>query len=350
LVVNPGSTSTRLAVFRGRQVEVEREVSHTVAQIEACGSLQGQLPMRRAVVEQALDEAGIDPATIAAFVGRGGLVRPLVSGTYRVSQAMLDDLASGRFGEHASNLGAPIVHAFASAHGKDAYIVDPVVTDELDEVARLTGLAGYERRAVWHALSQKAAARRYADEHLKDYEDENLIVAHLGGGVTVGCHRHGRVTWVSNGLDEGPMTPERAGSMPGTALVDLCLKHGDARSVQRALVGHGGLVSHLGTSDLREVQARMDQGEDYAALVFEKLCQGVAAWVAGCIPRFEGEPIDGIILTGGMARSDRLVARVRGLLAQVPIEIVVYPGAMESTALRDGGLRVLNGQERVLEY
>ena len=350
LVVNPGSTSTRLAVYRGRQVELEREVSHSVAEIEACGSLQGQLPMRRAVVEQALAKAGIEPASIAAFVGRGGLVRPLVSGTYRVNQAMLDDLASGRFGEHASNLGAPIVHALAAAQGKEAHIVDPVVTDELDEVARLTGLAGFERRAVWHALSQKAAARRYADEHLKDYEDENLIVAHLGGGITVGCHRHGRVTWVSNGLDEGPMTPERAGSMSSTALMELCLEHGDRRAVQKALVGHGGLVSHLGTADLREVQARMDQGEDYAALVFEKLCQGIAAWVAGCIPRFEGEVIDGIILTGGMARSERLVARVRTLLGQVPIEIVVYPGAMEGTALRDGGLRVLDGQERALEY
>ncbi len=349
LVVNPGSTSTRIAVFRGRQVEVEREVSHSVSELEACGSLQGQLPLRRAVVEQALLDADIDPATIDAFVGRGGLVRPLVSGTYRVNQAMLDDLASGRFGEHASNLGAPIVHALASAQGKPAYIVDPVVTDELDEVARLTGLAGYQRRAAWHALSQKAVARRYADEHLKDYEDENLIVAHLGGGITVGCHRYGRVTWVSNGLDEGPMTPERAGSMPSTALMELCLRH-EASEVQRALVGHGGLVSHLGTSDLREVLARIDGGEGYAALIFDKLCQDVAAWIAGCVPRFEGQPIDAIILTGGMARSERLVARLRELLTLIPIEIAVYPGAMEATALRDGGLRVLREQERVLEY
>ena len=350
LVVNPGSTSTRLTVFRGRQVELEREVSHSVAALEACGSLQDQLPMRRAVVEQALAEVGIDPAGIDAFVGRGGLVRPLVSGTYRVNQAMLDDLASGRFGEHASNLGAPIVHALASAVGKDAYIVDPVVTDELDAVARLTGLAGYERRAVWHALSQKASARRYADEHLKDYEEENLIVAHLGGGVTVGCHRHGRVSWVSNGLDEGPMTPERAGSMPATAVMDLCARHDDPRQVRRALVGHGGLVSHLGTADLREVLARMDGGDDHAKLVFEKLCRDIASWIAGCVPRFEGEPIDGIILTGGMARSERLVARLRTMLSQIPIEITVYPGAMEAAALRDGGLRALRGQERALEY
>jgi len=350
LVVNPGSTSTRLAVFWGRLVEFEREVSHSVVELEACGSLQGQLAMRRSVVEQALAEGGIDLASIDAFVGRGGLVRPLVSGTYRVNQAMLEDLASGRFGEHASNLGATIVHALASAQGKQAYIVDPVVTDELDDVARLTGLSGYPRRAVWHALSQKAAARRYADEHLKDYEDENLIVAHLGGGVTVGCHRHGRVTWVSNGLDEGPMTPERAGSMPSNALMDLYEQHGERRAVQRSLVGLGGLVSHLGTADLREVEARIDAGEDYAALVFEKLCQDIAAWIAGCVPRFEGDLIHSIILTGGMARSARLVARMQQLLGQIPIELTVYPGAMEATALRDGGLRVLRGQEPALEY
>jgi butyrate kinase len=349
LVVNPGSTSTRFAVYRGRQVELEREVSHSVAELEACGSIAGQLPMRQAEVERALAQAGISLGSIDAFVGRGGLVRPLVSGVYRVNQAMLDDLSSGRFGEHASNLGAPIVHALAQARGLPAYIADPVVTDELDEVARLTGLAGHERRAAWHALSQKAAARRYADEHLKDYEEENLIVAHLGGGITVGCHRHGRVTWVSNGLDEGPMTPERAGSMPSTAVMELCLQH-DVGAVQRALVGHGGLVSHLGTSDLREVQARMDAGEGYAALVFEKLCQDIAAWIAGCVPRFEGQAIDGIILTGGMARSECLVARVSALLSQIPIEITVYPGAMEGTALRDAGLRVLAGNERVHEY
>ena len=350
LVVNPGSTSTRLTVFLGRQAEVEVEVSHSSEELEACTCLQDQLPLRRAVVERALAEAGVDPAGINAFVGRGGLVRPLVSGTYRVNQAMLDDLRSGCFGEHASNLGAPIVHALATAQGKSAYIVDPPVTDELDEVARLTGLAGYQRRAAWHALSQKAAARRYADEHLKDYEDENLIVAHLGGGVTVGCHRHGRVSWVSDGLDEGPMTPERAGSVSATVVLDLIATLDEPRRVQRALRGRGGLVSHLGTADLREVQARVDRGDAHAALVFEKLCQDIATWIAGCVPRFGGEPIDGIVLTGGMARSEPLVARVRQLLSQVPIEVTVYPGAMEAIALRDGGLRVLRCQERVLEY
>ena len=175
-------------------------------------------------------------------------------------------------------------------------------------------------------------------------------MAHLGGGITVGCHRHGRVTWVSDGLDEGPMTPERAGSMAIGAVIDLCARHDDLREVRRTLVGRGGLMSHLGTADLRKVQARLDAGDAHAALVFDKLCQDIASWIAGCVPRFEGEPIDSIILTGGMARSAPLVARVRQLLRPIPIEITVYPGAMEATALRDGVLRVLRGQVGALEY
>ncbi|MFH1464510.1 MAG: butyrate kinase [Pseudomonadota bacterium] len=351
LVINPGSTSTRIGVYRGRRTVFEREIHHPAAEIAACGSLHGQLALRGRMLEAALAEAGIPLDGFDAFVGRGGLVRPLVSGTYRVNQAMLDDLASGRFGEHASNLGASLAHALAAPRGKPAFIVDPVVTDELDEVARLTGLAEYERRAVWHALSQKAAAKRFADEHLEDYEDVNLIVAHMGGGITVGCHRKGRVIEVTNGLDEGPMTPERAGGMPSVALMDLCLNHEHPPAeIQRRLVGRGGLVSHLGTNDMREVERRMDQGDGYAALVFERLAQDIARFIAGSLPRFEGRPVDAIILTGGLARSDRLVARLKVLLAQLPASVTVYPGALEGEALRDGALRVLRGQETALEY
>ena len=351
LTVNPGSTSTRIGAYRGRRTLLDREIHHPAAEIAACGSLHGQLELRRRMLEQTLAEAGLVLEAFDAFVGRGGLVRPLVSGTYRVNQAMLDDLASGRFGEHASNLGAAIAFALAAPRGKPAFIVDPVVTDELDEVARLTGLVEYQRRAVWHALSQKAAAKRFADEHLVDYEDLNLIVAHLGGGITVGCHRRGRVIEVTNGLDEGPMTPERAGALPSVALIDLCLHHGhSAAGIQRHLVGRGGLVSHLGTNDLREVERRVEQADGYAALVHEKLAQDIARSIAGSLPRFEGGPVDGIILTGGLARSERLVARLKALLAQVPAAVTVYPGALEGEALRDGALRVLRGQEVALEY
>ncbi len=351
LVVNPGSTSTRVAVYDGPRTLLETEVTHSIEEIDACETFTDQLPMRQVVLETALAEGGIDLDQIDAFVGRGGLVRPLVSGTYRIGDALLDDLASGRYGEHASNLAAAIVHTMAEPRGKPSFIVDPVVTDELDDVARLTGLVEYPRRAAWHALSQKAAAKRYADEHLEDYEDLNLVVAHMGGGITVGCHRHGRCTYVANGLDEGPMTPERAGSMPATAVMDLCLHHGlSPHEVQRRLVGHGGLMSHLGTSDLRQVQARMDQGEGYAALVFEKLAQDIACCVAGSLPRFEGEVVDRIVLTGGMARSEPMVARLRQLLSQLPVGVTVYAGAMEGEALRDGALRVLRGLEQALEY
>ncbi len=351
LVVNPGSTSTRLALFEGDARVFEEEVQHPVAELCACVTIQGQLPMRRAVLERFLAQNGVDLDSIDAFVGRGGLVRPVVSGTYAVNDAMLADLAEARYGEHASNLGAPLAHALAAPRGKPAFIVDPVVTDEMDEVAHLTGLGGYTRRAVWHTLSQKAVARQYADDNLADYEDLNLVVAHLGGGISVGVHVRGRVTWVSNGLEEGPMSAERAGTLPNDVLLDLCLHRGlTEKEVRRRLVGQGGLVSHLGTSDLREVERRVEAGDAKAALVWEKLCQEIAAMVASCVTRFGGERVDRVVLTGGMTRSVRLVNRVTTLLRPIHVGVTVYPGELEGEALKDGAIRVLRGQERALVY
>ncbi|MBN1334973.1 MAG: butyrate kinase [Deltaproteobacteria bacterium] len=351
LVINPGSTSTRLALFEGEARIFEQEVHHPADAIAACATIQGQLPLRRAVLERFLADNGVDLESIDAFVGRGGLVRPVVSGTYTVNETMLADLAAARYGEHASNLGASLAHALAAPRGKQAFIVDPVVTDEMDEVAHLTGLDGFPRRAVWHALSQKAVARQYADEQLTDYEDLNLVVAHLGGGISVGVHHQGRVTWVSNGLEEGPMSAERTGTLPNDVVVDLCL-HRDLseKEVRRRLVGQGGLVSHLGTSDLREVERRVDAGEPKAALVWEKLCQEVASTIASCSTRFGGERVDRVILTGGMTRSRRLVTRVTTLLRAVPVGVTVYPGELEGEALKEGAVRVLRGQETPLEY
>jgi butyrate kinase len=351
LIINPGSTSTRLVLFEGEARVLEQEVQHAATEIASCPTIQAQLPLRRAIVERFLADNGVDLATIDAFVGRGGLVRPVVSGTYTVNDAMLADLAAARYGEHASNLGAPLAHALATPRGKPAFIVDPVVTDEMDEVAHLTGLAGFPRRAVWHALSQKAVARQYADDNLSDYEDLNLVVAHLGGGISVGVHSRGRVTWVSNGLEEGPMSAERSGTLPNDVLVDLCLHRELAeKEVRRRLVGQGGLVSHLGTSDLREVERRVDAGDTKAALVWEKLCQEVAATIASCVARFAGERVDRVILTGGMTRSNRLLTHVTTLLRQIHVGVSVYPGELEGEALRDGAVRVLRAQEKPLVY
>lgn len=351
LVINPGSTSTKIAAYKGQRVVLEAEVQHPPEELAACDTIHDQLPLRQRVIEERVSAAGLELDTLDAVVARGGLIRPVVSGTYEVDEAMLADLAVNRFGEHASNLAPGLAWAIGKPRGVPVYTVDPVVVDELDDVARVTGVAGYERRAVWHALSQKAVAKRYADRQLTDYENMNLIVGHLGGGVTVGCHRRGRCVFVNDGLDEGPLTPERAGSVPHSVLLDLCFHQGlDEREVRARLVGHGGLVSHLGTTDLREVEDRCEAGDPRACVLFEALAQSVAAQIAGSIVRFQGEAVDQIVLTGGMMRSERLVERLRALLRHLPIGVTVFPGELEAEALRDGAIRVLRGLEKARVY
>lgn len=351
LVINPGSTTTKIAAFRGPRQLLDAEVQHAPEDLAGCESIFDQLPLRQRVIEDRVRAAGVDLDSLDAVVARGGLIRPVVSGTYEVDEAMLADLASARFGEHASNLAAGLAWAIGHPRGVPVFTVDPVVVDELDPVARVTGVVGHERRAAWHALSQKAVARRYADSQLTDYENLNLIVGHLGGGVTVGCHRMGRCVYVNDGLDEGPMTPERAGSVPHTAILDLVFREGlDEREVRQRLVGQGGLVSHLGTSDLREVEARVDQGDARAALVHEALAKSIAAQVAASLVRFDGEEVHQVVLTGGMTKSDRLVARLRLLLARLGVGITVYAGEREAEALRDGAARVLRGHEKARRY
>jgi butyrate kinase len=351
LVVNPGSTSTKVSAFQGPTRIAELEVRHDSAEIARCATLWDQIPMRSRVVHEMLRSNGIEVADMDAVVGRGGLIRPVISGTWRVGDAMLEDLEAARYGEHASNLGAPIAHHLAAPHGKPAFIVDPVVVDELDPVSRVVGVAGHERRSIWHALSQKAVARRYADETLGDYEDLDLLVCHMGGGVTVGVHRKGRCTWVNDGLTEGPMTPERAGSLPNAVWLDLVFKEGmDEKSLRKLMVGRGGLLSLLGTSDLREVERRVEAGEARAVLIWKALCESIAAAIAGAMARFDGRRPAAILLTGGMARSKLLVDRLLLLLDPLQVPVRVYPGEFEAEALREGAVRVLRGVEQAMVY
>jgi len=351
LVVNPGSTSTKIALFKGQRVVIDADVAHPAEELAGCETIHDQLPLRQRVVEERVRSAGVELDKVDAIVARGGLVRPVVSGTYEVDEQMLADLAASRYGEHASNLAAGIAWAIGQAHGVPVYTVDPVVVDELDDVSRVTGVAGYERRAVWHALSQKAVGKLYADRCLTDYENMNLIIAHMGGGVTVGCHRRGRCVYVNDGLDEGPMTPERAGSVPHSVGLDLCYRKGlDEREVRARLVGKGGLVSHLGTSDLRAIDERMEAGDARAVQVFEAMCQSIAAQIAGGIVRFQGDPVDQVLMTGGMTRCERLVERLRVLLRHLGVGITVFPGEREAEALRDGAIRVLRGIEKARTY
>lgn len=352
LVINPGSTSTKMAVYDGRHPVLEFDISHSADEIAKYKRIVDQIELRSSVIAKKLEEQNIALDSLEAIIGRGGLTRPVISGTYSVNQSMLDDLLSCKYGEHASNLGAPIAHAMASKLGIPAFIADPVVTDELDELARLTGHANYPRRAIWHALSQKAVARRYASQNLRDYDSINVIVAHMGGGVTVGAHKHGRVIYVTNGLEEGPMSAERAGSMPSSAFIKMFFEENLSKEeIKKRLVGRGGLVSYLGTSNLMEIEEKIINGDKHAALILKKLAQDIAAEIAAAIPRFDGEHIDRIILTGGMARSEPLVAMISSMLSQLPMGITVFKGKnMEAEALRDAALRILRHQEEPLVY
>jgi butyrate kinase len=354
LAINPGSTSTKIAVFEGDQEAHAQEIQHSSESLApfAGRRITDQYAMRKEAIVGALRRFGLSSGDIDAFCGRGGLLRPMPHGTYRVGTAVLDDLRSGVGGDHASNLGALIAHELAEPAGKPAFIVDPVVVDEAPARVKITGVKAIRRRVISHALNQVASARRYAQESETFYEKVNVIVCHMGGGISVGAHRRGRYLDVNNALDgEGPFTPERSGTLPQGQLAELCFSgkysHAD---IKKLIKGAGGLIDLLGTSDLREVERRIDAGDAEAAEVFDAMAYQLAKAAAALIPAFEGEPVDRIVLTGGMARSARLVERLSAYLAGMPCGITVYPGENEMAALAKGALRVLYGKEPERHY
>jgi butyrate kinase len=354
LVINPGSTSTRIAVYEGEQEAHAREVQHIPAELApfAGQRVTAQYEFRRDAVLRTLAEFGLSVADLDAVCGRGGLLRPMPHGTYHVGNAILSDLRAGIGGDHASNLGALLAHELASPAGKPAFIVDPVVVDEAPSRVKITGIKGIRRRVISHALNQVACARRYAQESETFYEKINVIVCHLGGGISVGAHRRGRYIDANNALDgEGPFSAERSGSLPQGNVVELCFSGAYTQTqIRRLIKGAGGLVDLLGTSDFREVERRVAAGDPEATDVFDALAYQVAKGATALLPAFEGEPLDRVILTGGMSRSTMLVERLTRYLAGLPCGITVYPGENELFALAKGALRVLYGKETAREY
>lgn len=343
LVINPGSTSTKLCIFED-QVNVAAEtVSHDAATITGFASLMDQLPMRLAIVKDFLVRHDVVLADLSAIACRGGLLRPLPSGTYRVDEAMVRDLYDPAMGAHASNLAACIGFELSRESGVPAFIVDPVVVDELAPLARLSGLKGIERVSIFHALNQKAVARQAATDIGRAYEELNLIVVHLGGGISVGAHHLGRVIDVNNALNgDGPFAPERAGSLPAVGLVKLCFSGVYSQpDVMKLLAGKGGLVSHLGTNDARTVEKMIDQGDEHALLVYTAMAYTVAKTIGEMATVLKGE-VDAIVMTGGMARSQLLVDEITKRV-QFIAPVRLYPGEDEMKALALGVLRVLDG-------
>ena len=354
LVLNPGSTSTRTSIFEGDEERFTEELQHPAEALKAFEGrpITAQFAFRKEAVLGFLSDHGLSLSDLDAVSARGGLLRPIPHGTWKVDRAMLEDLKSGGRGEHASNLGALIAAELVAGTGKPAYIVDPVVVDEAEPKVKVSGLKELPRRVISHALNQIATARRYAEERETFYERINVIVAHMGGGITVGAHRKGRYVDVNNGLDgEGPFSPQRSGSLPPGQLIDLCFSGKYTRAELKLLnKGRGGLMDLLGTSDLREVERRAESGDAEARLVFEALAYQVAKAIAALVPAFDGEPMDAILLTGGMARSARLVGELRRLTAALGCPVQVYPGENEMAALAKGALRVLSGREAARDY
>jgi len=350
LVINPGSTSTKIAVFEDGTSLLEKTIRHSSEELKDFKRIIDQYDFRVKVIETELNANGFKLEDFDAFVGRGGLLHPIESGTYRVNEAMVQDLKECRYGEHASNLGAIIAYNLGEIAKKPAYIVDPVVVDEMEPLAKYSGLKGIERKSIWHALNQKAVARRAAKDLGKKYEEVNLIVVHLGGGISIAAHKKGRTVDVNNALNgDGPFAPERAGGLPTISLVDLCMSGKYTyEEMKKLLAGHGGLMSHLGTNSAMEVEERIKKGDAYAKLVYEAMAYQIAKTIGEMATVLKGR-VDAIVLTGGLANSSMLTNWIKERVSFIA-KVLVYPGEDEMRALLEGTLRVLKGEEKEKIY
>lgn len=349
LVLNPGSTSTKLALYEGDAYVFDESISHSREELSQFRTIIDQLEYRSALVEKFLSDREIDPASLSAVVGRGGLMQSIVSGTYRVNEQMLHDLRIGLQGQHASNLAAHMAHEIAEKADLPCYVVDPVVVDELHPLARPSGLPEIPRKSIVHALNVKATARVAARELDRPLGEINLIVCHMGGGTSVCALDGGRMVDVSNALEAGPFTPERAGSVPTLELVELCFSGEHSKEeIRKKLVGKGGLVAYLGTNDALEVETRAVAGDAKARRVYDAMIYQIAKEIGAMAAVLKGS-VDAIVLTGGLARSDYVVDLLRervGFLGR----FILVPGGDEMRALAEGALRVLRGEEEALEY
>lgn len=350
LVINPGSTSTKIGVFDGERSIFEKTIRHDAEKIHSFPTIIDQYEFRKQTILEALDEEEINISKLSAVCGRGGLLRPIEGGTYKVNEAMIEDLRNGYAGQHASNLGGILANEIASGLNIPAYIVDPVVVDEMEPIAKISGVPSIERKSIFHALNQKAVARKVAATFHKKYEEMNFIIAHMGGGITVGVHRKGRVIDVNNGLHgDGPFSPERAGTVPAGALVELCFSGEYYRDeIMKKLVGQGGLVGYLGTNDAVEVEKMIENGNEKAKLIYDAMAYQIAKEIGAASAVLKGK-VDAIVLTGGLAYGKKFVKQISSYIDWIA-DVMVYPGENELQALAEGALRVLRGEEKVKEY
>ncbi|AZB43488.1 butyrate kinase [Bacillus sp. FJAT-42376] len=350
LVINPGSTSTKIGVFDSDRPILEKTIRHSTEELNGFPSVISQYHFRKAAILEAMDEEGMNISKLSAVCGRGGLLRPIEGGTYRVNSRMLEDLEKGFAGQHASNLGGIIAHEIASGLNIPAFIVDPVVVDEMEPIAKISGMPAIERKSIFHALNQKAMARKAASRYGKRYEDLNLIVTHMGGGITVGVHKKGKVADVNNGLHgDGPFSPERAGTVPAGDLISMCFS-GDfyREEVMKKLVGQGGMVGYLGTNDAIKAEKMVEDGDPKAKLVMDAMAYQIGKEIGAASAALSGK-VDAIVLTGGLAYGKRFTSLISSYVDWIA-DVMILPGENELQALAEGALRVLKKEEPAKEY
>ncbi len=350
LAINPGSTSTKIAVYENETLTFKKSVRHNTELINSFETIFDQFEFRREEILKALKEENIALESFDAIVGRGGMFKPIEGGTYIVGQSMIDYVKKAPRGEHASNLGCVIAKELADSINKPSFIVDPVAVDEMNDIARYTGMPEIKRQSLFHALNQKAVSLKASKDLNKDYKDLNLIVAHLGGGISVGVHELGKVIDVNNALDgDGPMSPERSGGVPIGPLYKWAFS-GDItlKEMKKRNYGNGGLVAYLGTNDGFEIEKRINEGDEFAKFIVEVMCYQIAKEIGSGATVLKGK-VDAIILTGGLAY-DKLITN--SIIERVSFisDVLVYPGEDEMEALALGGLRVLKGEENYKEY
>ena len=351
LAINPGSTSTKFSLFEEEELVFEKSLRHTAEELKNFEKITDQFHFRKDLIMKELTERKIDSARIAAVVGRGGLVKPIESGIYEVNQRMKDDLRDGFLGQHASNLGGLIADDIASTLCcAKAYIVDPVVVDELQAIARISGHPEIERKSIFHALNQKAVARVYAASVGRKYEELSLVIAHMGGGVSIGAHKNGKVIDVNNALNgDGPFSPERSGGLPSGQLVDLCFSGRFSKDeLKTMLTGKGGMMAYLGTNNFIEVCKMAENGNKKALLIRNAASYQIGKEIGAMAAVLNGK-VDAIILTGGMAFQDSNIKGIRSMVDFIA-EVVVYPGEDELKALAFNGLLALDGKIEIKTY
>lgn len=350
LVINPGSTSTKVACFAEHQLLAEETIRHTTQEISSFKSIFDQLDFRKNLIVDFIEKNHIKPEDLIAAVGRGGLLKPIPGGTYSVDDEMIEDLKSEKYSTHASNLGAVLANEFAELYGIPAYIVDPVVVDEFDPIARISGLEGIERRSVGHALNQKAAGRKVLADNGYAYEESNIIVAHLGGGISIGAHQKGRMIDVVNGLDgEGPYSPERTGGLPLIEFARVIQSKGLSIAEAKALIaGNGGIKSYLNETDLRIIDKKIAAGDQKAQYYIDGMCYQIAKSIGEMATVLAGR-VDFIVLTGGVSYSAYIVDQIKANIEWIaPVEVL--PGEMEMKALYEGVVRVFENREPARNY